>query len=152
MTDTTEDRGTVRVEDYLPQPPAAVWRALTTPELLAQWLMPNDFAPAVGHRFHFRTEPIPAARFSGVIACEVLELREPELLVISWADEGEGNDMDTTVTFRLDAHDGGTRLTIVQAGYREDHPGDQMARTIMGGGWAGRIVPRLKAVVGDDMA
>lgn len=152
MTDTTEDRGTVRVEDYLPQPPAAVWRALTTPELLAQWLMPNDFAPAVGHRFHFRTEPIPAARFSGVIACEVLELREPELLVISWADEGEGNDMDTTVTFRLDAHDGGTRLTIVQAGYREDHPGDQMARTIMAGGWAGRIVPRLKAVVGDDMA
>lgn len=152
MTDTTEDRGTVRVEDYLPQPPAAVWRALTTPELLAQWLMPNDFAPAVGHRFHFRTEPIPAARFSGVIACEVLELREPELLVISWADEGEGNDMDTTVTFRLDAHDGGTRLSIVQAGYREDHPGDQMARTIMGGGWAGRIVPRLKAVVGDDMA
>ncbi|MGY3564846.1 SRPBCC family protein [Sinomonas sp. RB5] len=148
MTDTTEDRTAARVEDFLPQPPAAVWHALTTPELLAQWLMPNDFAPVVGHRFHFRTEPIPAARFSGVIACEVLELREPDLLVISWADDGEGNDMDTTVAFRLEAHDGGTRLTIVQAGYRPDHPGDQMARTIMGGGWGGRILARLKETVG----
>lgn len=146
MTDTaglTE----VRVEDFLAQPPAAVWRALTTPELLAQWLMPNDFAPMTGHRFHFRAEPIAATRFSGLIACEVLELREPELLVISWADASEENDMETTVTFRLEAHDGGTRLTLVQAGYRSDHSGDQMARTIMGGGWAGRIVPRLKEVV-----
>jgi uncharacterized protein YndB with AHSA1/START domain len=148
MTDATADRTLVRVEDFLPQQPAAVWHALTTPDLLAQWLMPNDFAPVVGHCFHFRTEPIPAAGFSGLIACEVLELREPELLILSWADQGEGNDMATTVTFRLAAHDGGTRLTIVQAGYRPDHPGDQMARTIMGGGWAGRILGRLKEVLG----
>lgn len=152
MTDTASQQNLteVRVEDFLPQPPAAVWRALTTPELLAQWLMPNDFAPVVGHRFQFRTEPIPATRFSGVIACEVLELREPELLVISWADESAENDMETTVTFRLVAHDGGTRLKVVQAGYRADHPGDQAARAIMGGGWGGRIVPRLKEVVEDS--
>ena len=146
MTDATADRTEVRVEDFLPQPPAAVWRALTTPELLAQWLMPNDFEPRIGYRFHFRTDPIPAARFTGVIACEVLDLRDSELLVISWSDAGGDNDMSTTITFRLEAHDGGTRLTIVQAGYRADHPGDQMARTIMGGGWGGRIVPRLKEV------
>jgi uncharacterized protein YndB with AHSA1/START domain len=146
MTETTEDRTEVRVEDFLPQPPAAVWRALTTPELLAQWLMPNDFEPRIGHRFHFRTDPIPAARFTGVIACEVLDLRDSELLVISWSDAGGDNDMSTTVTFRLEAHDGGTRLTIVQAGYRPEHPGDQMARTIMGGGWGTRILPRLKEV------
>src|SRR5262249_17808941 len=36
-----------------PQPPERVWRALTTPEELAQWLMPNDFAPKVGHKFQF---------------------------------------------------------------------------------------------------
>lgn len=148
MTETTEDRTEVRVEDFLPQPPAAVWRALTTPELLAQWLMPNDFEPRTGHRFHFRTDPIPAARFTGVIACEVLDLRESELLVISWSDAGGDNDMSTTVTFRLAAHDGGTRLTIVQAGYRPDHQGDQMARTIMGGGWSGRILGRLREAVG----
>lgn len=149
MTDTA-DLTQVRVEDFIAEPPSAVWRAITTPELLEQWLMPNDFEPVVGHRFHFRTEPIPAARFSGVIACEVLEMLEPELLVISWADAGGENDMDTTVTFRLEAHDGGTRLTVVQAGYRADHPGDQMARTIMGGGWGGRIVPRLREVVEED--
>ncbi|MDQ4489117.1 SRPBCC domain-containing protein [Sinomonas sp. ASV486] len=156
MTDTidaasAENPTEVRVVDFLAEPPAAVWRALTTPELLAEWLMPNDFAPVVGHRFHFSTEPIPPTRFSGVIACEVLELREPELLVISWADDSEENDMATTVTFRLEAHDGGTRLTVVQAGYRAGHSGDQMARRIMGGGWGGRIVPRLKEVLGREV-
>ncbi|GEM_PF-1460268 len=32
-------------------PVRAVWRALTDPAELAAWLMPNDFAPTVGHRF-----------------------------------------------------------------------------------------------------
>jgi uncharacterized protein YndB with AHSA1/START domain len=44
------------VEYSFPQPPAHVWRALTEPELLAAWLMPNDIAPVVGHKFNFRTQ------------------------------------------------------------------------------------------------
>ena len=143
-----DDPTAIRVVDFLPHPPAVVWRALTTPDLLAQWLMPNDFAPAVGHRFTFRTDPIPATHFSGVIACEVLELSEPELLVISWADESAENDMTTTVTFRLEVYDGGTRLSLAQEGFRADHPGDQMARKIMGGGWGGRMFRRLAEVAG----
>jgi uncharacterized protein YndB with AHSA1/START domain len=103
----------------------------------------------VGHRFTFRTDPIPATRFSGIIACEVLKLREPEELVISWEDESPENDMKTTVTFRLEAYDGGTRLSLVQEGFRADHPGDQMARKIMGGGWGGRMFSRLAEVAGE---
>ncbi|WP_334172953.1 SRPBCC family protein [Sinomonas sp.] len=143
------DPTALRVDDFLPHPPAVVWRALTTPELLARWLMPNDFAPVVGHRFTFRSEPIEATRFSGVTACEVLELREPELLVISWADASPENDLKTTVTFRLEAHDGGTRLSLVQAGFRADDQNDQLARKIMGGGWGGHLFRRLGEILNE---
>ncbi len=27
------------------------WAALTTSEMLAKWVLPNDFKPEVGHRF-----------------------------------------------------------------------------------------------------
>lgn len=147
--DSASNPSEIRVDDFLPHPPIVVWRALTTPQVLAQWLMPNDFAPVVGHRFTFRSEPIEAAHFSGVIACEVLELREPELLIISWSDASAGNDMKTTVTFRLEAHDGGTRLSLVQSGFRPDHQNDQLARKIMGGGWAGHLLRRLGAILSD---
>ena len=59
-------------DSFLPHPPAKVWNALTDPALLAAWLMPNDFVPALGHRFTFQTEPVPAQGFDGVIRCEVL--------------------------------------------------------------------------------
>lgn len=60
----------LRIEKTYPHPRARVWRALVDPELLARWLMPNDFAPRVGHRFTFRTEPGPG--FDGIVRCEVL--------------------------------------------------------------------------------
>ena len=48
------------VVDYdLAQSPAKVWRALTEPELVAAWLMPNDLRAEVGHRFTFRAQPMP---------------------------------------------------------------------------------------------
>ena len=46
MTDT------IAVDQFLAHPPAKVWHALTDSDLLARWLMPNDFAPTVGHRLH----------------------------------------------------------------------------------------------------
>jgi Activator of Hsp90 ATPase homolog 1-like protein len=48
----------IEVDQFLAQPPDQVWRALTDPDLLGRWLMPNDFRPAAGHQFTFRTEPV----------------------------------------------------------------------------------------------
>jgi uncharacterized protein YndB with AHSA1/START domain len=45
------------VECDLPEPPEKVWRALTVPELLAAWLMPNDIRAEVGSRFSFQPRP-----------------------------------------------------------------------------------------------
>jgi uncharacterized protein YndB with AHSA1/START domain len=64
----------IRTDSFFPHPPEKVRRALTDPELLASWLMRNDFEPRVGHRFAFRTDPVPAHGFDGIVRCEVLEL------------------------------------------------------------------------------
>ena len=56
--------GSIRVETIYAAPIGAVWRALTDPEELASWLMPNDFQPVVGHQFTFRTHPAPG--FDGI--------------------------------------------------------------------------------------
>ncbi|MGI5207044.1 SRPBCC family protein [Spirillospora sp. CA-108201] len=85
------------MDEFLPHPPAKVWRALTEPDLLARWLMPNDFKAVVGHRFTFTAKPIPVAGFDGTIACGVLDVEEARLLRIS----RRGGGLDTTVTWRL---------------------------------------------------
>ena len=61
----TETRSVV-VEREIPYPPEKIWRALTQPHLLEEWLMKNDFKPAVGHRFNLRGD------WGGVLDCEVL--------------------------------------------------------------------------------
>nr|BFE87558.1 hypothetical protein GCM10020093_101590 [Planobispora longispora] len=76
---------TIEVDEFLPHPPAKVWRALTDSDLLARWLMPNDFKPVVGHRFTFATQPVPRVGFDGIIRCEVLEIDDGRLLRIGWA-------------------------------------------------------------------
>jgi uncharacterized protein YndB with AHSA1/START domain len=139
------DARTVRVDQFLAQPPARVWRALTDPDLLARWLMPNDFRPVVGHRFSFRTEPRPEAGFDGVAHCQVLELERERLLRISWA----GGHLDTTVTWRLEPEGRGTRLFVEQDGFDPDDPVQRQAREVMGGGWSSHLMRRLAACLAE---
>jgi uncharacterized protein YndB with AHSA1/START domain len=70
----------IRMDNFYPYPPALAWRALTEPDLIARWLMPNTFKAEVGHRFTFQAAPIPAVKFDGVTYCEVLEVVEERLL------------------------------------------------------------------------
>ena len=130
------------VEYALPHPPAKVWRALTEPELLAGWLMPNDIAPVVGHRFNFRAQPM--GDWNGVVDCEVLEVVPHQKLVYTWLggsakNEAYGHKLETTVTWTLETSaDGVTLLKLVHHGF---HP-DDFAYKMMGQGWrtmGGRI-------------
>ncbi|MFE9690773.1 SRPBCC domain-containing protein [Micromonospora sp. NPDC005806] len=89
------ERAAVEVDQFLAHPPAKVWRALTDSDLLARWLMPNDFRPLPGHRFTFRTTPRPGQGFDGIVHCEVLELDEPHRLRWAW----RGGRLDTVVTW-----------------------------------------------------
>lgn len=133
----------IRTDAFLPHPPAKVWRALTDPALLASWLMPNDFQPRVGHRFTFRTNPGPG--FDGVVECEVLDLREPELLRISW--RGGDSVVDTTVTWQVVPEGRGSRLFLTHEGFDDTDPGQRAAWRILGGGWRGHLARRLLATL-----
>ncbi|MFE2473693.1 SRPBCC family protein [Streptomyces mirabilis] len=53
--------------------------------------------------------------WSGVVVCEVLEVREPSLLCYSWQDESGGEV--TEVAYRLEPHGSGTRFTYDHTGF-----------------------------------
>ncbi len=137
-------RRDVRLERTYPHPRALVWRALTEPELIAKWLMDNDFAPEVGHRFTLRTDPAPG--FDGVVHCEVLEVEPEERLRFSWV----GGPVDTTVTFELEAlGESSTRLRVCHAGFAGVKAA--LVSLILGAG-SKRIYGRLLPGVLDEIA
>lgn len=131
----------LRFEEIYPFPRDRVWRALTSSAAMADWLMPNNFEPRVGHRFEMRTKPAPG--FDGIVRCEVTELDPPSRLAYTWS--GGGND--TLVTFTLEAVDQGTRLTLVHSGFKGLK--GWMVSRILGSGWRGKILRiYLPAAVG----
>ena len=139
------------IEEVLRHPIAKVWRALTSGELMAKWLMPpTGFAPVVGTRFTFQTTP--AGEWDGTIRCEVLEVIEGERFAFAWrgghiANEGYGSLLETVVTFTLAPSDGGTRLRLVHSGFVVDR--NRVAYTNMSQGWP-KVVSSLGAVVGEE--
>ncbi|HEX9014780.1 MAG TPA: SRPBCC domain-containing protein [Chloroflexota bacterium] len=108
----------IRREIVYPQSREDVWRALTDSSILAEWLMPNDFEPRVGHRFTFRTQPNPQAGFDGIVHCEVLDCLPPIQLAYSWV----GGGVDTRVSYRLEPDGNGTRLFFEQSGFDLSKP------------------------------
>jgi uncharacterized protein YndB with AHSA1/START domain len=138
MNKETESRAIV-VDYELSAPPETVWRALTEPALLERWLMPNDIAPIVGHRFTFRTQPAPG--FDGIVHCQIEEVQMPTRLVYSWT----GGPLDTLVTWTLErTSQGGTHLRLTQDGFGPEHgfTYDMLAK-----GWREKAPDSLKRVV-----
>lgn len=140
-----DDLTTVRVDQFLRHPPAKVWRALTEPALIAQWLMPCDFRLQVGHRYTMRAQAMPATGFSGTIQAEVLAFEPERMLRVGWrdADPSSPSGADWTITWTLQPEGRGTRLFLVHEGFDPDDPLQQRARTVMGGGWRSTVMRRL---------
>ncbi|WP_328929405.1 SRPBCC domain-containing protein [Streptomyces sp. NBC_00190] len=142
-----DDLTTVRVDQFLPHPPAKVWRALTEPELIAQWLMPSDFRLEVGHRYTMTSPPRPNTGYSGTTAAEVLAYETGRMLSVRWTDASAANTADWTITWTLAPEGRGTRLFLVHEGFDPDDPAQMLARKIMGGGWRGYVMDALGAVL-----
>jgi uncharacterized protein YndB with AHSA1/START domain len=97
--------------------PGKVWRALTDPALLAQWLLPvveAELELQPGTAFTLRAPPQPG--WDGSVSCRVTEIEAERKLGYTWVV----GDLDTVVTFTLTPTPAGTRLSIVQSGFKPE--------------------------------
>jgi uncharacterized protein YndB with AHSA1/START domain len=115
----TETKSVV-MERELAHPPEKIWRALTQPHLIAEWLMQNDFRPALGHRFNLRTQAY--GDWNGIIDCEVLALEPNKTLSYTWNSGNGPLRVTSVVTWTLTPTQTGTHLRMEQSGFRSDQP------------------------------
>ena len=110
----TEIRSVV-VEREIAHPPEKLWRALTQPHLIAEWLMRNDFAPVVGHRFTLSGD-------WGSVECDVLTIEPGKMLTYTWnhVHDDPAYDLRSVVSFTLTPTASGTLLRMEQTGFRPE--------------------------------
>ena len=99
----------VVVERDIPHPPEKIWRALTQPHLIAEWLMKSDFKPTVGHDFKFSAD-------WGSVECRVTTVEPNKTLSYTWGAYG----LESVVTWTLTPTSTGTHLRMEQVGFRPD--------------------------------
>lgn len=117
ITDKTEHGQieTIAFEFDLPHAPEKVWRALTEPELLAEWLLPViGLKLEPGAAFTFKTQPYPG--WDGTVNCRFVEIEAQRKLRYTWSVPF----LDTVVTFTLTPTASGTRLSVVQSGFTKE--------------------------------
>ncbi len=116
MTNTAAETRSVVVERNFPHAPEKLWRALTQPHLIEEWLMKNDFKPDVGHSFHMRGD------WGGVLDCEVLAVEPNRVLSYTWdfKHDDAAYALKSVVTFTLTPSGAGTHLRMEQTGFRPD--------------------------------
>ncbi|WP_095087388.1 SRPBCC family protein [Mesorhizobium sophorae] len=114
MTNIATETRSVIVEREIPHPPEKIWRALTQPHLIEEWLMKNDFKPVAGHRFNLRKDPQPDV--SIVVDCQVTAIEPNKTLSYTWQAYG----LESVVTWTLMPTSTGTRLRMEQSGFRPD--------------------------------
>jgi uncharacterized protein YndB with AHSA1/START domain len=134
---TTAGTRSLVIEKELPHPLEKIWRALTQGPLIKEWLMDNDFDPVVGHRFNFRSTPMP--NWNGIIDCEVLVVEPNKKLSYSWGSLG----LESVVVWTLVATKGGTLVRMEQSGFPPDGERYYQGATY---GWQ-RFLGALEAVV-----
>ncbi len=106
----------ISFEFDLKHSPKKVWRALTDPVLLTEWLLPVvDLKLEPGASFKLQTDPHPG--WDGTVNCRILESDPPTKLTYTWV---VGDFLDTVVTFTLTPTESGTRLSLVQSGFKPD--------------------------------
>jgi uncharacterized protein YndB with AHSA1/START domain len=109
LTDAATETRTVVVEREIPYAPEKVWRALTQPHLIEEWLMKNDFEPVVDRKFNLTGD-------WGAVDCQVLKIQPHKSLSYSWAAHG----LESVVTWTLTPTSKGTNLRMEQSGFRPD--------------------------------
>jgi len=134
MSEALTETRSVIVEREIAHPPEKIWRALTQPHLIAEWLMKTNFAPTIGHRFDFRAD-------WGSVNCEVLAIEPNRMLSYTWDSMG----VESVVTWTLTPSGASTHLRMEQSGFRPDQ--DQAYQGAIFG-WP-RFFAKLEQVLAD---
>jgi uncharacterized protein YndB with AHSA1/START domain len=108
MNTATETLSVIVERDFA-YPPEKLWRALTQPHLIAEWLMKNDFAPTVDQKFKLTGD-------WGSVDCKVLVVEANKALSYTWDAMG----LESVVTWTLTPTKGGTHVRMEQSGFRPD--------------------------------
>ena len=116
MSNPATESLSVIIEREIPFPLEKIWRALTQPHLIQEWLMKNDFEPVVGHRFNLRGD------WGGVLDCEVLAVEPNKTLSYTWnfVHDDAAYNLKSVVTFALTPTSTGTHLRMEQSGFGPD--------------------------------
>ncbi len=109
MNPPAPETRSVIVEREFPYPPEKIWRALTQPHLIEEWLMKNDFNPDIGQRFKLTAD-------WGAVDCQVLDAEPNKTLSYKWDAMG----LESIVTWTLTPTSTGTHLRMEQSGFRPD--------------------------------
>jgi len=109
MTNIASETLSVVVERDVAHPPEKVWRALTQPNLIEEWLMKNDFKPVVDHRFKLSAD-------WGAVDGRVLAVEPNKTLSYTW----EAYGLESVVTWTLTPTSTGTHVHMLQSGFRPD--------------------------------
>ncbi|WP_225728858.1 MULTISPECIES: SRPBCC domain-containing protein [unclassified Nocardia] len=143
MSEAELDPAAVEIGSFFPQSPSAVWRALTEPSLIEQWLMRSiGFTTAVGTHFIFAVPTQP----TGEIACEVLEVRPGEQLTLSWVDLRAEYPRRWVLDWTIRPQGRGTRFLLTHTGFDIADRRQKMARNAMERGWR-TTMTRLREVL-----
>ena len=132
MNDTATETLSVIVEREVAFPPEKIWRALTQPHLIAEWLMKNDFEPVLNHHFKLSAD-------WGAVDCRVLAIEPNKTLAYTWG----AYDLESVVTWTLTPTSTGTHLRMEQTGFRSEQ---KQAYHGARAGWP-RFVAALEAVL-----
>ncbi|MEU7140264.1 SRPBCC domain-containing protein [Nocardia sp. NPDC046473] len=144
IADAQLNPAAVELGNFFPQPPDIVWRALTEPDLLEQWLLrPTGFDAAVGTHFRFT---FPASSIDE-IACEVLAARPYEQLTYSWIYSQAEHRARWIVDWTLRPQGHGTRLLLTQTGFDIEDRRQKMIRNATERSWKRSVLPRLSEVI-----
>ncbi|MFI9508031.1 SRPBCC domain-containing protein [Nocardia sp. NPDC052566] len=143
VSDAELDPAAVEIGSFFPHRPETVWRGLTEPDLVEQWLMRSvGFATSVGTHFIFAVPTQPTAE----IACEVLTARPNEQLTISWVDLRAKHPARWILDWTIQPQGRGTRLLLTHTGFDIDDRRQKMARNAMERGWRTALT-RLRALL-----
>ena len=131
MNDTASETLSVVVRD-IAHPPEKIWRALTQPHLIEEWLMKNQFKPVVDHRFNLTAD-------WGTVDCQVQSVEVNRTLSYTW----DTKDLKSVVIWTLTPTSGGTLLRMEQSGFRQDQQPYYRGATV---GWP-RFLDELEQVL-----